>query len=140
MGRERLTLEQRRELWARWRRGETMVEIGRVLGRSTPNVFQILRASGGISPRERQERSGSLCLGEREEISRGLAAGLSLRSIAVRLGRAPSTVSREVRHNGGRAAYRALPAQARALQCASRLCRCPMRRSIKACSFKRVGS
>jgi len=116
----RLTFEQRRELWLRWKRGETLAEIGAVLGRSTPNVFQILKAAGGIAPRERRVRPGSLGLDEREEISRGLAAGLSLRAIGRRLGRAPSTVSREVDHNGGRQAYRALAAQARAVRCARR--------------------
>ena len=121
MGRAaRLTADQRRELWVRWKRGETMVEIGRVIGRSTPNVFQLLRVEGGIAPRERQERSGSLRLSEREEISRGLAAGLSFRAIARRLGRSASTVSREVDHSGGRQAYRALAAQERAMQCALR--------------------
>ena len=134
MRRDRLTVEQRRELWARWRRGETMVEIGRVLGRSTPNVFQILRASGGISPPDRRQRPGSLGLDEREEISRGLAAGLSLRAIALGLGRAASTVSREVAHNAGRRAYRALAAQARAVQCASRpkACLLAMRPDLRA--------
>ncbi|WP_138512064.1 helix-turn-helix domain-containing protein [Maricaulis alexandrii] len=112
----RLTLERRREHWLRWKRGETLAEIGAVLGGSTPNVFQILKAAGGIAPRERRVRPGSLDLDEREEISRELAAGLSLRAIGRRLGRAPSTVSREVDHDGGRQAYRALAAQAGAVR------------------------
>ena len=121
MGRRvRLTDGQRRELWARWKRGETLVEIGRALERSTPNVFNIIRASGGIGPQERRERSSALTVAEREEISRGLVAGLSLRAIARGLRRSASTVSREVTHSGGRQGYRALSAQERAIACARR--------------------
>ena len=116
----RLSGSQKRELWARWRRGETMVEIGRALGRSTPNVFTMLKAHGGIAPVERHRREGGLRLDEREEISRGGAAGLSLRRIAAGLGRAVSTVSREVERNGGRDRYRACSAETRAWKAARR--------------------
>jgi IS30 family transposase len=124
----RLTVDQRRELWARWKAGETMVEIGRVLGRSTTNVFVTLRVSGGIAPAARRRRAGALRGEEREEISRGLAAGLSLRALGRRLGRAASTISREVAHNGGRADYRAVCAGERALRCAARPKACVLSR------------
>ena len=132
MGRRvRLTGEQRRELWARWKRGETLVEIGRALGRSTTNVFSLVRASGGIEPWERRERASALRLVEREEISRGLVAGLSVRAIARGLGRSASTISREVAHNGGRRTYRALSAQQRAIACARRPKPCLLARRPK---------
>lgn len=121
MGRHvRLTVEQRRELWVRWRRGETLLEIGRALGRSAPGVFRLVRAEGGIGPRDGRERPAALKPAEREDISRGLVAGLSLSAIARGLGRSASTVSREVANNGGREAYRALSAQERAFRCARR--------------------
>lgn len=114
MGRAaRLGAEQRRELWDRWRRGETLVEIGRALGRSTPNVFTLIKAQGGIAPPERRRRATGLRLEEREELSRGLALGLSLRRIAADLGRSASSLSREVARNGGRDGYRAAAAEAR---------------------------
>src|SRR5262245_68224 len=97
-----------------------MVEIGQALGRSTPSIYQMLRAHGGIAPAERKRRDGSLQLDEREEISRGLTAGLSFARIAARLGRATSTVSREVARNGGRDSYRAVAAEQRAQQAALR--------------------
>jgi DNA-binding CsgD family transcriptional regulator len=129
-----LTDEQRRELWARWKRGETLAEIGRALERSTPNVFNTLRAGGGIGPRERRERSSALKMAEREEISRGLVSGQSFRAIARGLRRSASTVSREVAHGGGRESYRALGAQERAMRCARRpkLCLLAQRPELQA--------
>lgn len=111
---DRLTGEQKRELWARWKRGETMVEIGRVLGRSTGNIHTLIGSHGGIAPLERKRRAGSLSPDEREAISRGLVAGEGYAAIAARLNRAVSTVSREVARNGGRDKYRAVAAEARA--------------------------
>jgi len=127
--RRRLTDEQKRELWARWRRGETVVEIGRALGKSAPHVYKTLRTHGGMAPGERTRRASSLRAQEREEISRGLVAGQSLRSIAARLGRAASTLSREVKRNGGRRAYRATAAEDRALGAALRPKRCLLARN-----------
>jgi len=146
MGRAvRLTGEQRRELWSRWKRGETLVEIGRALNRSTPNIFNLIRASGGIEPRPRRDRSSALTFDEREEISRGLVAGLPLRAIARALGRSASTISREVSHNGGRETYRALSAQQRAIACASRpkpclLARRPALRALVAAKLEQKWS
>jgi IS30 family transposase len=93
--------------------------------------------TGGVRPRPRLRSERVLSLAEREEISRGLAEGVSLREIAIRLGRAPSTISREVTHNGGRASYRALRADRQAWQCARRpkpakLMACPkLRRQVE---------
>jgi IS30 family transposase len=98
---------QRAEIWDRWRRGESMSSIGRRFDRGSSSVFSVLSPSGGIRPPERRRAARALSLAEREEVSRGLVAGRSLRAIAVQLGRAPSTISREVGRNGGRDSYRA---------------------------------
>jgi IS30 family transposase len=98
---------QRAEIWDRWRRGESMSSIGRRFDRESSSVFSVLSPSGGIRPPERRRSTRALSLAEREEISRGLVAGHSLTAIAVQLGRAPSTISREVSRNGGRDHYRA---------------------------------
>jgi IS30 family transposase len=84
-----------------------MSSIGRRFDRESSSVFSVLSPSGGIRPAERKRSAQALSLAEREEVSRGLVAGRSLRSIAVQLARAPSTVSREVARNGGRDGYRA---------------------------------
>ncbi len=115
-----LSAEQKRDLWDRWRRGETMVEIGRALGVSTTNAFIRLKAAGGIAPRPRLRRANGLRPEEREEISRGLVVGWSLREIAVQLGRSASTISREVARNEGREGYRANLAEDRAQKAALR--------------------
>ncbi len=98
---------QRAEIWDRWQRGEAMSSIGRRFDRQSSSVFSVLSPTGGIRPPDRMRGSHALSLAEREEISRGLSVNYSLRAIALQLGRAPSTVSREVRRNGGRSAYRA---------------------------------
>ena len=98
---------QRAEIWDRWQRGESMSSIGRVFDRQSSSVFSVISPTGGIRPPDRTRHRQALSLGEREEISRGLIGNRSLRSIASQLGRAPSTISREVRRNGGRVVYRA---------------------------------
>jgi IS30 family transposase len=102
------------EVWDRWQRGEGLNLIGRVFDRSSGTIFQHLKPHGGIRPTPRRRSRRALSLDEREEISRGVAAGVSLRSIAGSLGRAPSTVSRELRRNGGQRRYRAAAADKRA--------------------------
>lgn len=104
----------RAELWRRWRAGKSVSDIARVLRREPGTVHSLLSAAGGISPTARVRNERSLSPTEREEISRGLSAGVSVRGIATSLGRPPSTVSREVRRNGGRTAYRATEADTRA--------------------------
>jgi IS30 family transposase len=102
------------EVWRRWRSGEAVKVLARAMRRSPSTVRDLFKRCGGVRPTPRRRGELRLSLGEREEISRGLAAGLSLRAIAAGLGRAPSTISREVANNAGRQAYRALPADAAA--------------------------
>ena len=116
----RWTSSERAEIWKRWHRGQSLGEIGRALERQTGSVKSFLYDRGGIEPRSRRRRAGNLGLEEREDISRGLVEGLSLRQVAKRLGRAPSTVSREATRNGGREAYRAAAADKRAWKTAER--------------------
>ena len=99
--------EQRAEIWDRWQRGESMSSIGRVFDRQSSSVFSVISPTGGIRPPDRRRSSSALSLSEREEISRGLSTRQSLPAIARQLRRAPSTISREVRRNGGLAGYRA---------------------------------
>lgn len=120
MSRRRFTSEERAALWRAWKNGLSLKEIGESLHRASPVVFGVLRRDGGFAPRIRRRAAGSLQLGEREEISRGLSAGLSVREIARRLDRAASTVSREIRRNGGKRSYRAANADACAWQRARR--------------------
>lgn len=103
----RLTPDERRDLWRRWREGQTLTAIGEALSLAPASVFAMVRSAGGFSPPERTRSERSLTREDREEITRGLAAGDSLRAIASRIGRSPSTVSREVSRNGGRGRYRA---------------------------------
>jgi len=123
--RVRFTPQQKAELWERWRSGQCIADIARALERRNKSgVYRVLALTGGITPAARRRAPIALRLEEREEISRGVAAGQSLRSIAHQLGRAPSTVSRELRRNGGGNAYRANEADARAWQRAQRPKRC----------------
>jgi IS30 family transposase len=98
-------------MWDRWERGESLHSIAQHFGRSHSSIQGILSRTGGIRPPQRKRSSRSLTLVEREEISRGIASGRSLRSIALRLGRAPSTISRELNRNGGIGQYRAHTAE-----------------------------
>lgn len=115
MGRPGMPDEMKADLWRRWRAGESTSVISRQIGKPPGSVFTVLKHHGGIAPGPRKARVGSLTVGEREEISRGLCAGESYRAIAGLLGRAVSTISREVSNNGGRDVYRAIAAQERAL-------------------------
>lgn len=108
------TAEQKTEIWDRWKRGETMHDIGRAFDRFHSTFSTMIRATGGIRPPVRKRSKFALTLTEREEISRGLVAGLSMRAIAGTLKRTASTISREVARNGGRNAYRATTADKRA--------------------------
>jgi IS30 family transposase len=98
-------------MWDRWQAGDSITDIARLFDRYHSSVQGIFERTGGVRPRERRRSTRSLTLAEREEISRGIAGGRSLRSIALRLGRAPSTVSRELARNGGHKAYRAHKAE-----------------------------
>jgi len=94
-------------MWDRWQQGETLHSIARLFDRCHHSVRRILAETGGIRPPPRRRSRLALSLSEREEISRGIVAGGSIRSIATALGRSLSTVSRELRRNGGRPHYRA---------------------------------
>jgi IS30 family transposase len=109
-----LTAQEQDEVWRRWRQGESLRLIARRLGKPGPSVRAFVLQTGGVQ--RHPPRRPTLCLGmaEREEISRGVAAGQSCRQIAARLERAPSTVSRELVRNGGRHRYRAQAADAAA--------------------------
>ena len=122
--RPRMSSAVKTELWARWKKGESLSEIGRALGRVPGACWQVLAARGGVPPVPRRRSSLALTVGDREEISRGLARGGSFRAIARRVARAPSTVSREVHRHGGRRHYRAAAADDAAWHQARRPKRC----------------
>jgi IS30 family transposase len=120
MGRPGLSEEAKLVVWRRWSEGESISEIGRAVGRAPGSIFSMLRDRGGVAPPPRKRRPQFLSLAEREEISRGLATGESMRAIACRLGRAPSTISREISRNIGTRRYRAVDADDRAWRRARR--------------------
>ena len=101
------TEEQKTLMWDRWQKGETLGSIARLFDRGHSSIQRIVAETGGIRPPKRRRSPLALTLTEREEISRGVVAGRSIRSIAAALGRSPSTVSRELRRNGGWRCYRA---------------------------------
>ncbi len=103
----RFTEAEITEVWERRQAGELTGSIARRLGRNGSSVRGLFEDTGGVRPAPRRRTERHLTLVEREEISRGVAAGKSLRLMAWRLGRAPSTVSRELARNGGRRRYRA---------------------------------
>ena len=113
-------------MWDRWQKGDSLHTIGRLFERSHTSVRRILAETGGIRPLPRKRSRLALTLAEREEISRGIVAGHSMRSIARALGRSPATVSRELRRNGGRQAYRANRAEQAAWDRAHRPKRCKL--------------
>lgn len=127
--------EQKAELWQRWKNGETLSEIGRALGKHAASVFAILVARGGFAPVARRRKVGALTFAEREEISRSLSSGRSVRQIGRDLGRAPSTISREVSRNGGRLVYRASRADDQAWARARRPKPCALARNPELCAL-----
>lgn len=134
-GRPGLSPSQKAELWQRWKSGQSLSEIGRALDRHAGTVFCVIALHGGIVPAIRRRSDLSLSLAEREEISRGIAAGISLRQIAIRVARAPSTVSREITRNGGRDKYRASAADSMAWERGRRpkLCRLAIHDKLRGC-------
>jgi len=128
------TAAQKAELWDRWRSGSSAAAISRALDRrNKTGVLRIVTLHGGIAPALRRRALTALRLEEREEISRGIAVGQSIRTIARGLGRAPSTVSREIRRNGGSQRYRANQADRSAWQRALRPkpCRLALRGGLR---------
>jgi IS30 family transposase len=128
------TAAQKAELWERWKNGQSAAAISRALDRrNKTGVERIVVVHGGIAPAPRRRAAKALRLEEREEISRGIAADHSIRQIAQSLGRAPSTISREIRRNGGSQAYRANWANRRAWERALRpkSCRLAQHRELR---------
>ena len=119
IGRRGLSPAEKSDVWKRWRSGESLSSIGRAINKDPGSVFGILRLQGGITPAVRQRSNRHLTLQEREEISRGIAAGFTMRNIANQLGRSASTICREINRHGGIAHYRATEADARAWDLAS---------------------
>jgi IS30 family transposase len=101
------TESQKALMWERWRKGESLQRIAELFDRNHSSVERILAETGGMQPAQRRRSRLALTLAEREEISRSVATGQSIRSVAMRLGRAPSTISREIMRNGGQECYRA---------------------------------
>jgi IS30 family transposase len=118
--RNRLSIAQRIEMWRRWKAGESLHDIGRVFGKGHGSIRFLLKQRGGIVPPVRRRSPRTLTLAEREDISRGIASGLSIREIASGLQRPVSTVSREVARHGGRPLYRASEADRQAWESALR--------------------
>ncbi len=116
-------------MWDRWQKGDSLHAIARLFDRSHGAIGRILSRTGGIRPPKRTRSRFALTLSEREEISRGVVAGRSLRSIAASLGRAPSTVSREINRNGSRRGYRANQADQAAWDRAHRSKTCKLARN-----------
>ena len=110
MGRPGLSDQEKSELWRRWQAGQSLTDIGLALGKHAGSIHGVISLKGGIAPSDRKRSSAHLTLQEREQISRGLAKSMSLRSIARDLGRSPSTISREVSKNQGVTKYRAVTA------------------------------
>ncbi len=117
---------QKALMWDRWQKGDSMNTIARLFDRGHSSVQRILGETGGIRPPQRKRSRLALTMSEREEISRGVVAGHSIRSIAASLGRAASTVSREINRNGGRRRYRANQADQAAWDRAHRPKRCKL--------------
>lgn len=126
LGRPGLSDAQRRELWERWKAGDSISDIGRALFKHPGSVHGVLALGGGIYRPARKRAASALTADDREQVSRGLAAGHSCRQIAAELGRSPSTISREVHRNGGAARYRAAVADERAWEQARRTKPCAL--------------
>ncbi len=121
---KRLSLLDVERVWGHWSRGKTVLQIGELLGCHSTTVSAVIVRTGGVRPAPRCRAARTLTLADREEISRGLAADESGQAVARRLGRAPSTISREIRRHGGADAYRASTADAAAWRDARRPKRC----------------
>ena len=126
-----LSAADRVQMWERWRRGESMRSIARLLGRRHSTVDDAIRSTGGYAPAARQRSARALTLAEREVISRGLCGGRSIRQLGRDLGRPASSICREIRRNGGPVRYRAAQAQRRAAARARRPKACLLARHAR---------
>jgi IS30 family transposase len=123
---------QRALIWERWQKGETLHQIAGLFDRYHSSIQRIVAETGGIRPADRCRSRWALALSEREEISRSVVAGHSIRSIAASLGRAPSTISREIQRNGGPGGYRASRAEQAAWDwaCRPKVCKLVQNRGL----------
>lgn len=130
----------RAEVWRRWKAGETCSEIARALSKHGAAIYTLVARRGGVAPVQRRRSRRALTLSEREEISRGLCAGQSMRTVAKRLGRMPSSVSREIARHGGRSGYRALQADTQAWRNALRpkVCRLAQYPALARCVAEKL--
>ena len=138
---KRMGREQLQQMWDLWKQGRTLRVMSETLAISADTIYGIVARAGGIAPAPRRRAARVLSLAEREEISRGVVGGQSLRALARQLGRAPSTISREIRRHGGRIRYRAAAADRRAWRWAQRpkpcrLARCPHLRRVVAAKLR----
>ena len=101
------TENQKALMWDRWQKGDSLHQIALLYDRNHSSIQRILAETGRIRPPQRRRSRLTLTITEREEISRAIVADQSMRSIATRLGKSPSTVSQEINRNGGRNSYRA---------------------------------
>lgn len=126
------TESQKALMWERWRKGDSLQQIAQLFDRNHSSVEGILAQTGGIQPALRHRSRLALTLAEREDISRSVAAGQSIRSIATSLGRAPSTISREIKRNGGQECYRASQADQAAWDraCRPKICKLAENRTL----------
>jgi len=120
LSRRSFTEYQQGVIWSLWSQGKSLSEIGRQLNKHAGSIFCFLQKTGGIKPVRPIRSKRALTLFEREEISRGLSANLSIRNIAKSLNRSPSTISREIKRNGGITKYRAISADRQTWQRAKR--------------------
>jgi IS30 family transposase len=127
--------ELRAQLWTMWSSGKSFSEISQAIGHPPGSIFTVIKQTGGYVPTPRTRRAGSLTLVDREEISMGLARGESVRHIAGTLGKAPSTVSREIDRNKGRHKYRAVDADDRAWRRARRPKACLLAKNPVLCRY-----
>ena len=123
---------QKALMWDRWQKGDSLHQIAQLFDRRHPSIQGILAETGGIRPAQRCRSGLALSLAEREEISRAVVAGHSMRSIAASLGRAPSTISRELRRNGGQGCYRGSQADRAAWDraCRPKTCKLAQNRTL----------
>jgi len=131
----RLTAQEHQELWCRWESGQPVSEIARALSRWPNGVQSFLQAHGGSRPATRVRAPRHLSLPQREEISRGLSAQLSMAEIARRLGKPTSTISREIKRNGTRCSYRAMQADERAWEQTRRPKPCLLKGNPELCRY-----
>jgi len=126
------TAKQKADIWDRWQRGESLRSIGRLFDRPSSSIFNMLEPTGGIRPATRKRSRLALTQSEREEISRGTVANLSIRSIAANLKRSASTISREIKRNGSYDSYRATQADQAAWDraCRPKLCKLACNRTL----------